>query len=174
MKKPILIFVLLVLTAGCAQKQQAPTAPIDPGRDTLFIHDSIFVPGDTLYVDTSRVDTVIIIRPGETDTVFVPVDTNGTSSFCGTIESATKTLTWLVSKPIGTYRLTFQVSTERDKPPQSVTVTIDGAATEWTVATQPTLVLNRLLGQSEIVISSNVPPARGHGITICLTIEASK
>jgi hypothetical protein len=63
------------------------------------------------------------------------------------------------------------VSVEKGQPPQSVTVTIDGTSTEWPVATQPTLVLTQPLGQSTIVITSNVPPARGHGITVCLTIE---
>jgi hypothetical protein len=182
MKRVVILYIIgivvALITVSCSQKYEPP---VGPTTDTLTVHDTLFdtilVPGDTVYVDTGHVDTVVIIRPGETDTitvtdtVFVPVDTNGTSSFCGTIEGAAKTLTWLVSKEPSTYRLTFQASVEKGQPPQSVTVAVDGTTTEWPVATQPTLILIKPLSQSTIVITSNVPPAYGHGITICLTIE---
>jgi hypothetical protein len=74
--------------------------------------------------------------------------------------------------PPGRYRLEFQASTERNKPEQSLTVTIDGHEFEWTVGQNPEFITELLVGeQTTVRITANEPPACGHEINICLTIR---
>lgn len=148
--------IAALIAASCSQKYAPPTGPL---VDTVTVHD-------TVYVDTGSVDTVMVI-----DTIFIPNDSCGRQTFCGTIEGPTKTLTWIVAKRPDTYCLTFQAVTEKDQPPQSVSVTIDGSDTTWSVASDPKLVLVHSLSESVITVTSNTPPAYGHGLTICLSIK---
>lgn len=148
--------IAALITVSCSQKYETTTGPL---VDTVTVHD-------TVYVDTGCTDTVTVI-----DTILVPNDSCGRQTFCGTIEGPTKALTWIVAKQPGRYRLIFQAATENDQPPQSVTVAVDGGDTTWSVASDPKLVLVRSLSESIITVTSNVPPARGHGITVCLTIK---
>jgi hypothetical protein len=72
----------------------------------------------------------------------------------------------------GRYRLEFQASTERNKPEQSLTVTIDDHEFVWPVGQNPEFITELLLGEHTTVrITANEPPAGGHAIDICLTIR---
>lgn len=157
----ILGIIATLVSMSCSQKYEPPTGQT---TDTVTVHDTIH---DTVTViDTLPPDTVIII-----DTVVITNPKDSTCQKCGTIEGSVKYITWNINRPAGTYILTFQATTEKDNPPQSLTVTVDGVATEWLVANQPMLVLTRTLSQSTIIVTSNTPHAYGHGITICLTIK---
>lgn len=166
MKRIFILFILGIIATlvavSCSQKLEPPTGP---KTDTLTVHDTVH---DTVTVtDTLPPDTVIIV-----DTIRIPND-DGYSKieFCSTIQGSTKSLNWLVSAAPGTYNLMFQAVTEKNQPKQSVSVTIDGVTTAWSVADESKLMLTRELGESAITVTSNTPPAYGHDITICLMIK---
>ena len=152
----IAVPLMLCCSDPLRSSQQSPT-PSGPGRvDTLVIIDTVVV------IDsTSHVDTVIIIKPGSGEPQLL----------CSRIASNQKDIVWMFRNPPGRYRLEFQASTERDKPEQSLTVTIDGHDFVWAVGEDPEFITELLLGERTTVrITSNVPPASGHAIDICLTI----
>lgn len=124
--------------------------------DTIFVYDTVFV-HDTV----TQIDTVIIVQP----------DTGAFRPFCGTLASNQQEIVWMFTNTEGEYRLEFSSMLERVQPGQSLTVDIDGQTYFWDPIVHSELTLElHLKAHSAIRITSNVPPARGHAIYVCLQV----
>jgi len=140
-----------------------------PG-DTVFIPmDTIFVPGETVYV---ALDTVFL--PG--DTVFLPLDTvivyDTLLQYCSRLEASVQEIVWPLRNGQGAYALDFQAALERDRPEQALILSIDERQFEWSFESGLEFRFEGNLSGNAIVRISNIPPpARGHAIDICMTIR---
>lgn len=156
-----LCFILsALLYAGCTQEYEPPVGPTPP--DTVKVTDTLTVI-DTVYVDTSHVDTVYVDTSGCTPSVV-----------CGTICGSVKTFTVPLANVAGTYQVTVTVEADRDKPEQSVSICInDQPVATVSVVPSPALWSGTfaLPPRAVISVAPNIPPAAGHPLHVCMTIE---
>ncbi len=162
MRRSVLLCVILCVVAfiGCTQEYEPPVSPTPP--DTVRVVDSVFVP-DTVFVDTSHVDTV-----------YVDTSTCKPVVVCGTICGPIKTFTVPLANAQGPYRVTVTVEADRDKPEQSVNILIDNQAIATLgVVPSPALWSSEVSLAARAVISvvPNIPPAAGHPLHVCITIQ---
>lgn len=145
---------------SCTQEYVPPVSPSVP--DTVRVTDTLRII-DTVFVDTSHVDTVYVDTSGCTPSVV-----------CGTICGPVKTFTVPLANVQGTYQVTVTVDADRDKPEQSVSIRInDQAIATVPVVPSPALWSGVCVFPSRTVISvvPNIPPAAGHPLHVCITIE---
>ncbi|MFH0804749.1 MAG: hypothetical protein V1916_00975 [Patescibacteria group bacterium] len=127
------------------------------------------MPPDTVEIivhDTLPPDTVRII-----DTVWI--DTSQYSGqFCGYIGGCTKSIAWFLAAPAGHYRLEFSAVTDKDQPAQTLTTTVGDSQYAWPVGTSKEFTVGdaALSGPQWVIVKSAVPPAYGHGISVCMTV----
>ena len=158
--------------------------------DTFFVMDTLYIPGDTIIIpgDTIFVPVDTIYLPGDTllvpvdtvylpgDTIYMPPDTviehDTLLQYCGRLESPVQEIQWLLMNDSGQYVLEFQAALENDRPEQALIVDIDGLEFEWYLADTLHFRFEGPLGQEAIVrICLTPPPARGHGIDICMVVR---
>ena len=182
---------------NCSKPFDPDRVTIDPdpdpnNQDTVFIFDTVFVidtiitidtifGGDTIIVvdtfivtDTIiAVDTIILTDTLTiTDTVII-VDTLIISpTYCASLSSSQKTVTWMLQNHAGTYSLEFQASGDNNDPKEILLVEIDGVLHEWRPYDNPKMALELNLDESAIaVISAKSPHAFGHALDICLKVD---
>jgi hypothetical protein len=144
--------------------------------DTVIIFDTVTVTDTNNTVDTLIIiDTVITIDTNYiVDTVTITQPDSGQSeTVCGRISCNKKEIVWMFRNREGFYHLEFSASTERDKPIQTLVVTIDGQPFTWIAAENPELITDMHLSHNaSIRISLEDPGAYGHAIDVCLKMTA--
>jgi hypothetical protein len=136
--------------------------------DTMTLIDTVTVTETKTIYDTvtltdtiAIVDTVTIVQPGDCDSQQV----------CGRISAGQKDILWMFRNDGGTYRLELSGSTERNKPLQTLVITIEGIQYTWTAGTNPLWVKELTLNaNTSIRISLENPGAFGHDIDVCLVM----
>lgn len=138
--------------------------------DTIFATDTIIMI-DTMTITDTLVDTVVDTVV-QTDTVII-VDTLTISpTYCASLSSSQKTVTWMLQNHAGTYRLEFVASGDNNDPKEELTIEIGDEEYEWRPYVNPEIVLELDLNDdARTLIYSSAPHAFGHPLDICLKIE---
>jgi hypothetical protein len=158
--------------------------------DTIFVLDTIYTPADTIIMpgETLYVPLDTIILPGDTiffpldtvympgDTIYMPPDTvevhDTVLQYCGHLESTVQQIVWPIMNEPGRYVLEFAAVLESDRPEQALDINIGGQVYQWSLIETLEFMFDGTLGADVIVrIISQVPPARGHSIDICMRIR---
>lgn len=128
--------------------------------DTVFQVDTVHTTDTVTRVDTvTVVDTVILILPPPEE------------RHCSALDSDDHSINWVLDNDAGHYRLVFTGTVEREKPTQTLIITIDGTEYTWVPAEADEYVLELDLGTSaKVDIEVIPPPARGHSIDVCLDV----
>ena len=145
---------------------------LDTLIDTLIVVDTVYSTDTVHTVDTVTlewVDTVVVV-----DTVIqlepCPPDDD---EYCSELDSHNKEIVWLLRNESGYYHLEFEAELEKDKPAQTIHITIDGETYLWTPAHEDDhFVLDLDLdADARVEITMERNPAWGHDIEICLELE---
>jgi hypothetical protein len=143
--------------------------------DTIYILDTVFVYDSSVFVDTiytsdsiivfdtvTLVDTIIVIEP----------DPNRPQVVCSRIACNQKEIIWMFRNPEGIFHLEFVAAVESDDPSQKLVVHIGDQTYAWKPSDHPEMIMDlHLAPNTTILIESSKPPAYGHSIDICLTIN---
>lgn len=175
--------VCLQMLVNCSQplegnddRRPAPPGPIVE-VDTIILTDTIVHTDTVVDNDTIvQIDTVIQVDTVtdtviQVDTVIVPVpDTSGALTLCSRLSSYQKEIVWMLPNPEGRFLMEFVATAERNQPPQTLIVDIDGNRYEWYPRDSKGFTIEADLNEHvSIVVSSEPPPSFGHSIDICLT-----
>lgn len=129
--------------------------------DTLIIVDTV-IQADTITI----VDTVV-----QTETVIVVVPDTTKEPLCGALSKNQQEIIWILKNPAGSYRLEFLADVESAQPNQTLTVEIGDQSYIWDPNANPDFTVDQTLAdRTTIRISTNIPPARGHAINVCLNV----
>jgi hypothetical protein len=143
--------------------------------DTIYVLDTLIIYDTSLFVDTIyNSDTIVVFDTVLTvDTVIViEPDPNGSQIICSRIACNQKEIIWMFRNPEGIYHLEFVAAVESDDPSQRLTVHIGNQAYTWKPSGNPEMIMDLHLDpNTTIFIESSKPPAYGHSIDICLTIN---
>jgi hypothetical protein len=141
--------------------------------DTVVVTDSVIQTDTVVVMDTmSFVDTVVVTDSVfRIDTVFVTIpDTSECGRMCSQMSSSQSQITWLLDNAAGLHRLDFAALIERNKPPQTLILDIDGSTYEWTVQESSDFSVEiNLPDHATIIITVDQPKALGHSIAVCMT-----
>lgn len=169
--KKLAAFILIVASLFLIQLLTTCSKPLksldgydqNPPLDTLVIVDTISSVDTVIIVDTVvMVDTIIIEIP----------DSGGTDLLCGRLNSSRQEIVWMFRNQQRVYRLELLAILERDNPPRTLLVDIEGQQFYWDVTDNHQMIIEGLLPQNATMIISTLQPrALGQAIDICLFVD---
>lgn len=141
--------------------------------DTVIILDTITDVDTVIIVDTLiQTDTITIVDTVvQTETVIVVVPDTSKEPLCGVLSKNQKEIVWILKNTAGIYRLEFLADVESAQPNQTLTVEIGDQSYIWDPNANPDFIVDQTLAdRTTIRITTNIPPARGHAINVCLNV----